>query len=246
VKTSSGSGQSNKAKGDLLCILYRQPRLGQVKTRLCQDLAYLGAEDARNMTLELYQAFLEDLRRGLVGTWPGDIQPWVADLLPGEGAWWPGSREQEAGDLGQRMFRALEVGLDQGYERVLLIGSDIPWVRGQDLQDLFAHLEQNPLVLAPSADGGYYAIGVNARISQVAPRWEHFMTLPQWGHERVLVETLERARTLGLEAALGPVNQDFDRLQELDDWFLGPGGPGLCPRTFQVWKKTRRTLWKPS
>lgn len=68
---------------------------------------------------------------------------------------------QGRGDLGARMDAAFQEAFTRGFERILLLGSDIPDIPGSVLTCGLECLEDHDACLAPSLDGGYYCIGFN-------------------------------------------------------------------------------------
>ena len=98
---------------------------------------------------------------------------------------------QLGGDLGTRMNHALECGLSRSGP-VVLIGTDCPSLAGDDLQEAFDALAcGHDAVLGPSADGGYYLVGLNR------PQPLLFSEMP-WSTPSVLYETRTRLRSSGL------------------------------------------------
>ena len=77
-------------------------------------------------------------------------------------------RTQPEGDLGVRLGAAFEEGLAR-YERVVVIGSDAPTLPVGLVDAAFDSLARAPMMLGPSSDGGYYAIGAS---QQVRPSFE--------------------------------------------------------------------------
>ena len=67
---------------------------------------------------------------------------------------------QEGKDLGERMGNAVKKVLGLGYDACVLTGSDIPELRAETLKLAFRVLECKDVVLGPTADGGYYLIGM--------------------------------------------------------------------------------------
>jgi len=65
------------------------------------------------------------------------------------------------------------------------------------------------VVLGGSDDGGYYLIGVKRMHPRLFERID-------WSTERVLEQTLERARKIGLETALLPTWYDVDDAATLE------------------------------
>jgi glycosyltransferase A (GT-A) superfamily protein (DUF2064 family) len=59
------------------------------------------------------------------------------------------------------MENAFQWAFDQGYEKVLLIGTDLWSLHEDTLIEAKQALDQNDFVIGPSYDGGYYLLGMN-------------------------------------------------------------------------------------
>jgi rSAM/selenodomain-associated transferase 1 len=138
--------------GDQLLIFARVPRLGTVKRRLARGI---GARAA----LRFYQGQLAVL----LGKVARDRR-WATALSAtpdGLRARWPRPvpvLRQGRGDLGQRMARAM-----RPYRRVVLVGSDIPYVNAADIAAAFRALGRADSVFGPAEDGGYWLVGFGPR-----------------------------------------------------------------------------------
>jgi rSAM/selenodomain-associated transferase 1 len=113
---------------------------------------------------------------------------------------------QKGGNLGERMRQAFEDRFKEGYERVVIIGSDSPTLP-------IAYIEQalqseQDVVIGPSTDGGYYLIGMRGKVTDI------FERVP-WGTDRVLSETLKVLKDQRAEAELLPVWYDVDLPEDL-------------------------------
>lgn len=116
--------------------------------------------------------------------------------------------DQVGDDLGARMQQAFETLFAKSYQRVLIVGTDVPSLPLEHYKQALALLETNHLVLGPALDGGYYLIG----LKRAAP--ELFANMP-WSTDRVLAATQEKAAQLGLSTALLPPWRDIDTIDDL-------------------------------
>ncbi len=193
---------------DRLIIFTRLPQAGLAKTRL---IPALGAEGAARLQSLLAERLLARAQR-LAQDMPLAIEVRLTDGTMEEGQAWLGPgplySEQGAGDLGQRMERALGRALAQGVARVVLAGSDIPGLDREILAAAFAALRDHDLVLGPAADGGYYLVG----LSRPTPG------LLSPGHWRTLQAVAQRAAELGMSRALLPKLHDLDTPADLARW----------------------------
>lgn len=190
-------------KGALI-LFTRIPMPGRVKTRLIPLLS--GAECAalqRAMTLDTAHtlaAFEQDLFICYSDEGPVELLdglPDKAELLPqlGEG-------------LGERMYRALETVLTRGYQNCLLLGSDLPFLRPQDVEEAGRILERNDVVLCPSPDGGYWLVGMHRP-------FQPLFQGQNYGTGSVLADAIENCVTYGLRVGLGPILRDLDTPEDL-------------------------------
>jgi glycosyltransferase A (GT-A) superfamily protein (DUF2064 family) len=83
------------------------------------------------------------------------------------------------------MANAFRDAFSEGFEQVVLIGSDIPDLPSRIIHEAFSALDREGAALGPAVDGGYYLIGF--RRSAFVP--EVFKNIP-WSTEKVLTETL--------------------------------------------------------
>ena len=139
-----------------LVIFAKEPKMGQVKTRLGRDIGKAAATN-------FYRQNLKSLcrRLGADGRW----HLWLA-VTPDHAPLWPGIPAgtyvigQGPGDLGQRMDRVMQ-GMPAG--PVVLIGSDIPHVQPRHIARAFEQIRRHDVVIGPAGDGGYWLIGMRRR-----------------------------------------------------------------------------------
>jgi rSAM/selenodomain-associated transferase 1 len=125
---------------------------------------------------------------------------------------------QRGGNLGCRMHRQLQQGFREGFEQLVLIGSDLPDLQSADLEQAFALLEQHDLVLGPAADGGYWLIGMT-RQGFLRSGAALFSGIP-WSSDQVLSLSLARAAQRELTLALLRQQSDLDGRSALEPWLL--------------------------
>ncbi len=214
MHTSSTSSASRRR---ILGVFAKEPRLGQVKTRLAAETsadwaarvasAFLldGVERLAQVDAHRVLAFAPEDARGYFSRLVGDRYT----LLP-----------QVEGDLGQRMAAFLGQHFQAGDESVVLVGTDSPTLPSALIAQAFAELEEADVVLGPATDGGYYLIGC-AR--QVPPIFEGI----SWGSRNVLVQSIARLTDSACHLALLPPWYDVDTL---DDWKMLQGHVGAMRR----------------
>ena len=115
---------------------------------------------------------------------------------------------QRGRDVGERMERAFRKAFRDGFDRVVLVGTDCPGLTAAILTRAFRLLDRHPVVLGPAADGGYYLVGLQMPVPAV------FRNMP-WGTSRVLSRTTRILRSLGIAVASLPQLADIDRPEDL-------------------------------
>lgn len=198
-----------------LLVFARVPALGRVKSRLA---AGVGAPAA----LAVYHELLAITNTAVVTAGvPATV--WLADTAgpeptTAETREWAAhhAKCQPEGDLGARMTTAFAAAFAAGAGRVAIIGTDCPGLRDTHLNEAFALLETNDLVLGPATDGGYYLLGLRQ------PQPELFLN-KTWSTDSVLTDTLADAARLGLRAAFLPTLRDVDNADDLADWRAASG-----------------------
>jgi rSAM/selenodomain-associated transferase 1 len=186
----------------------KAPIAGTVKTRLVPPLTAAQAADlCRSLLLDQ----LEHLRALAVADLyvayaPSDARAVIEELMPPEFRCF----SQSGKDLGTRMSKIFDRLLDHEYQRVVLIGGDLPALPLSYLEQAFETLEapSKRLVLGPSRDGGYYLVGMNRRTPEI------FQAMT-WSHDRVLAQTLARLAAMGIGSELLPGWFDIDTTDDL-------------------------------
>lgn len=191
-------------KRAVICFT-RVPRPGQTKTRL---LPILSGEQCA----AVHTAFLRDLNALYTGLdcdvilshAPDPDRSALEELFPTAAAFWP----QQGEDLGARMHDAFCRAFQQGYEAVLLTGSDLPELNRDCLAKAFTALETADVTLGPTSDGGYYLVGMKAPCAQVFQGH-------QYGGATVWESTMAAIAAAGLTAAAAPGLDDVDTPEDL-------------------------------
>jgi len=191
---------------NLVIMFVKEPKLGFVKTRLAKST---GDEFA----LVLYQFFVHDLLYTLQGG-TNDFKlcgyPKL-DIINEKFGKYDNFLQGE-GDLGVKMQKAFEQMFDKGYEKIILIGSDTPHITNAAFNEAFEKLEQNDIILGPSADGGYYLIGFNKK-TFVKDVFEDIT----WSSPQVLEQTLQKLHTK--EVYFTQELNDIDTIEDLEDFY---------------------------
>lgn len=191
------------------CALFfvKSPLAGAVKTRLAAEI---GERHAR----ALYRHFVEDsaamLKRCDVDFrfcfWPDDSRDDFVKWL-GEGHDY---QAQVGRNLGERMKNAFERLFEEGFSKVVVVGSDIPDLPERYLKDAFSVLGFCDAVIGPSRDGGYYLIGFSRK--GFLP--EAFDNIA-WGSDSVFEHTAGILEFYEVQTHVLPLWSDVDTLADL-------------------------------
>jgi rSAM/selenodomain-associated transferase 1 len=135
---------------------------------------------------------------------PPQTESYFADLAQGRF----NLMAQSEGDLGQRMERFLSTQIEQGAQRVVLVGTDSPTIPLPFVEQAFEELTRADLVLGPATDGGYYLVGCAGAVPPI------FQGIT-WGRSTVLRETIDRLEGNSVRLKLLSPWYDVDTL---NDW----------------------------
>ena len=191
-----------------IVVFGREPRPGRVKSRLA---ATIGGESAAAVYAVLLDAALQAARatgfETVLSLAEAPSAAWARGLAV---AW----EAQRGADLGSRMAAAFAAHFRDGVERVVVVGSDCPGLRPRHLREAEAALAAAPVVLGPSADGGYWMV------AQRAPGVDLFAEIP-WSVPTTLAATQQRLRKIGVQwsefGTLSDIDTEADLLAALDD-----------------------------
>lgn len=199
------------SRRDRVILFLKDFQAGRVKTRLAARLGDQGALDMYRAMLADLLANLEPLKDIIVpyfDSYPEAIESDSSvSVLFSQGK----LKVQEGWDLGDRMSNAFREVFFDGAERAVLIGSDIPQIDSDLLEEYFEKLRQFPMAIGPAADGGYYLIGFQR--GSFAP--EIFDGI-EWSTEVVFQQTVEQMRSLELPCYVGKELRDIDTIEDLE------------------------------
>ena len=215
-----------------LSIFLRVPITGQVKSRLATEIGAIAA-------CELYRAFIADTLNKAQRLPNCQITLFVAgslhapELLALRRQWPFPCFAQCAGGLGLRMREALRWGRRQA-PLAAVLGTDIPTLPMDHLQQARAALQCNATVFGPAADGGFYLVG-NSGPS--LPPLDHPSI--RYSSPQALFDTRRACHDAGLGSALVRPWYDVDRPAELtmlaDELSAHPARAPVTAACMQKW-----------
>jgi|TARA_B110000285_G_C15059910_1_gene581761 rSAM/selenodomain-associated transferase 1 len=161
-----------------LIIFTRNPELGKVKTRLA---ATIGNQSA----LEIYKLLINHTVR-ITSTINADKYVFYSENIQQNDAWNPAlfiKELQNGKDLGERMKNAFDLLFKKGYQKIVIVGSDIYELDSQDIDDSFIALKKSSFVIGPAKDGGYYLLGMRQLNKNIFEN-------KNWGTDTVFNDTI--------------------------------------------------------
>jgi len=186
-----------------LIVFTRNPELGKCKTRLA---ATIGDKSA----LDVYR-FLLDHTVKITSPLSADVYVYYSEKIREIDIWDTSifrKKQQQGLDLGAKMQHAFTEVFGMGYQKAIIIGSDMYDINTQDLEDAFLTLEHNNFVVGPAQDGGYYLLGMKQLKTSLFKN-------KKWGTTTVLSDTLQN---LTLEkVSILPEKNDVDYFDDIRD-----------------------------
>jgi rSAM/selenodomain-associated transferase 1 len=177
--------KSASSHENCLVLFVKAPEKGKIKTRLSHLIG-------DNVTRNLYKTFVADMLDSFqykpkyslrIAFHPRNAKSKVVRWLGKDYSYLP----QKGDGLGERMSHTFKEIFSEGFEKALIIGSDIPDLPQHVLLKAFESLGTYDAVIGPSFDGGYYLIGF--RNDTFFP--EIFNEI-KWGTDTVFSQTLDK------------------------------------------------------
>ena len=190
-----------------IILFTRLPVAGMVKTRLMPLLDGLACADLQWALLADLAPIIRSAEADLFVFYaPAGLEQPLQQLqqLYGPSNYLP----QQGHGLGQRMDIALTYVFRQGYDRCLLLGSDIPFISSEDIIAAWEVLCEHDAVFGPCEDGGFWLVGLNEPFPQL------FMS-KTYGHDSVLAQAQEVCSIHKLSAGLVAIKRDIDSWDDL-------------------------------
>lgn len=190
-----------------LVIMAKAPVMGEVKTRLAAEI---GSAEA----VRFYRANLAATMRRL------NNPRWrlVLAVSPDhavDASIWPAGVPvigQGRGNLGERMQRVFDI-LPPG--PAIIIGSDIPGIRRDEIAAAFKALGDYDAVIGPAPDGGYWLIGLKR-----FPHIPRAFSGVRWSTDKAYADTV--AALQAYSVAMAATREDVDDAAAFRRWRLAP------------------------
>jgi rSAM/selenodomain-associated transferase 1 len=196
---------------EALIVFARLPVAGSVKTRLaktlgedfavrfyraCAEHTFNECRKAASTGMDIFVFYSDEKDKELMKKWTGnDFR-----LLP-----------QSGEDIGKRMFNAFKIVFDEGVNRAILIGTDVPDISSGIISKALTSLNNTELVIGPAKDGGYYLIGMKKLYGFLFENIE-------WGTGKVFAGTLDKINMNNLDKKIITELYDIDTEEDITKW----------------------------
>lgn len=163
---------------NLIITFTRNPELGKCKTRLAKTVGNKAALRVYTYLLQHTEKVIKQVNADKAVYYSEKIM--VNDL-------WDATEFQKhhqvGQDLGERMLKAFETGFNTGYEKIVIVGSDLFHLQPNHINEAFHGLVSNDVVIGPAEDGGYYLLGMKTLHSSIFKN-------KNWGTDTVFKDTV--------------------------------------------------------
>ena len=185
---------------ELIIVFVKNIELGKVKTRLAKTIGNHAA-------LEVYRELIKVTEKATKNL-SADKRIYFSEAI--ENSEWEGYHKtiQKGKDLGVRMKNAFEDGFEKGYERIVLIGSDLPKMSEKLINQGLNALTKSNVVFGSAQDGGYYLVGLNKMYDFI------FENKP-WSQSNLLQETLKELTKNSITFTILETLNDIDTYEDL-------------------------------
>ncbi len=186
-------------------LFAKPPTPGKVKTRLIADI---GEDSATAIYLHCLQRNIN-----LIHNSPFDYQIWLTE--PSQHTLFKDEpiKIQQGKILGEKMYSALHEALSrQKYKKVILIGTDCLDFTSHYFKKVNKKLDQAELLFVPAWDGGYVLIAAKNTINL------NIFREIEWGSDKVLKQSLDRAMQSGINTKILNSLRDIDRVDDLSHY----------------------------
>ncbi|WP_159019364.1 TIGR04282 family arsenosugar biosynthesis glycosyltransferase [Algibacter sp. L3A6] len=185
---------------ELVIVFVKNIKLGKVKTRLAATIGNQGAFDVYTQLVDVTEKAIKNIN--------GDKRIYFSEAVV-ENTWKNNVKVVQQGDsLGDRMSHAFKQGFEDGYDRIVLIGSDLPDITESQINAGLQALKSNEVVFGPAEDGGYYLVGFSKFHDFV------FQNKP-WSQDNLLEETLSELKENRVSFSTLETLNDIDTFEDL-------------------------------
>ena len=185
---------------ELVIVFVKNIKLGKVKTRLAATIGNQGAFDVYTLLVDVTEKAIKNIK--------ADKRIYFSEAVV-ENTWINNFKAVQKGEsLGDRMSNAFKQGFEDGYDRIVLIGSDLPDITESQINAGLQALQTNEVVFGPAEDGGYYLVGFSKFHDFV------FQNKP-WSQDNLLEETLSELKENRVSFSTLETLNDIDTFEDL-------------------------------
>jgi len=194
-------------KDNAIIIFTRFPSINKVKTRLSKNLD-------SNLVLEIHKAMIKDTINVCKNDF-ADVILFITEyeklndntreFFSFENKIYP----QGDFSFGEKMKNAFKKTFEMGYKKVILIGTDIPTLRKEDISFALNSLDNYDVCIHKTFDKGYYLIGLKNIVDEVFD--ENIFK-----GENVFENTVEIFKKQNLSYSTGRILMDIDEKSDLE------------------------------
>lgn len=185
---------------ELVIVFVKNIKLGKVKTRLAATIGNQGAFDVYTLLVDVTEKAIKNIK--------ADKRIYFSEAVV-ENTWTNNFKAVQKGEsLGDRMSNAFKQGFEDGYDRIVLIGSDLPDITESQINAGLQALQTNEVVFGPAEDGGYYLVGFSKFHDFV------FQNKP-WSQDNLLEETLSELKENRVSFSTLETLNDIDTFEDL-------------------------------
>ncbi|WP_341217109.1 TIGR04282 family arsenosugar biosynthesis glycosyltransferase [uncultured Wocania sp.] len=186
---------------ELIIVFVKNIKLGKVKTRLAKSIGNQGAFEVYSELVKITETAIKNL---LI-----DKRIYFSDAII-DTKWENHYKAVQKGEnLGERMKNAFIKGFEDGYEKIVLIGSDLPDINSNHIENGLQAFNSNNVVFGPAIDGGYYLVGMTKI-------YDFIFDNKPWSQSNLLEITLEELKENSISFSLLEPLNDIDTFEDLE------------------------------
>ncbi|MCX8084280.1 MAG: TIGR04282 family arsenosugar biosynthesis glycosyltransferase [Calditerrivibrio sp.] len=199
----------------VLAVFCKYPTPGRVKTRLAKDTSDIFAAEVYSMLLVNVLTGVYELQKILSCF---DLMLYIdnssdihrfEELLNRTHIRVYAMRIQAQGDMGYRIGCCFRELFHDGYDKVVIIGSDLVGDLSVEIKKAYDILETNQMVFGPSFDGGFYLIGAKDFFDSCV------LSGLRWSSSEVFKNLLGNVKDIGYKYGLLNPLLDIDTMEDL-------------------------------
>ncbi len=210
---------------DIIVLMTRYPEAGKAKTRLIPHYGPAGAcalhKAMAEFTLKECLSIACEVQVHYTGADHDDMTSWLHIFTQNKSRHIQSTLNyipQTEGDLGDKIFAALDTASSSPInkntkQKIIIVGSDCPQNRKDNLRHAFELLNTYDCVIGPSTDGGYYLIAFALPVQnsdflhkKIRPLFQNIT----WGTHLVFEQSMAKIKENQLNYYLLPILNDVD------------------------------------